>query len=79
MRCTINCQRPGGSPLESMGKVISSRCPITLFAVYTSLFAAVNLLRAAVIFSNKYPTITPVIVFAGTKWDKFSFLKGGLA
>ena len=33
---------------------------ITLFAVYHSLFAVVNLLRAAVIFSNKHPTITPV-------------------
>ena len=33
---------------------------ITLFAVYHSLFAVVNLLRAAVIFSNKRPTITPV-------------------
>ena len=33
---------------------------ITLFAVYHSLFAAVNLLRAAVISSNKHPTITPV-------------------
>ena len=33
---------------------------ITLFAVYRSLFAVVNLLRAAVIFSNKHPTITPV-------------------
>ena len=42
---------------------------ITLFAVYNSLFAVVNLLRAAVIFSNKHPTITPVIVFAGTKWE----------
>ena len=33
---------------------------ITLFAVYPSLFAVVNLLRAAVIFSNKHPTITPI-------------------
>ena len=40
---------------------------ITLFA---SLFAVVNLLRAAVIFSNKHPTITPVIVYAGTKLEK---------
>ena len=38
--------------------------------VYTSFFAVVNLLLAAVIVSNKYPTITPVIVFAGTKWGK---------
>ena len=33
---------------------------ITLFVVYHSLFAVVNLLRAVVIFSNKHPTITPV-------------------
>ena len=33
---------------------------ITFFAVYHSLFAVVNLLRAAVIFSNKHPTVTPV-------------------
>ena len=33
---------------------------ITLFTVHHSLFAVVNLLRAAVIFSNKHTTITPV-------------------
>ena len=34
MRCTINCQRPVGSPLESMGKIISSRCPATASKTY---------------------------------------------
>ena len=43
---------------------------ITLFAVYHSLFAVVNLLRAAVIFSNKHPTIIPVFVIPGTKLEK---------
>ena len=50
---------------------------ITLFAVYHSLFAVVNLLRAAVIFSNKHPTIAPVIVYAGTKLEK-TVLKSGI-
>ena len=40
MRCTINCQRPGGSPLESMGKVISSRCPIP--KVQVTSFCLIN-------------------------------------
>ena len=33
---------------------------ITLIAVHHSLVAVVNLLRAAVIFSNKHPNITSV-------------------
>ena len=50
---------------------------ITLFAVYHSLFAVVNLLRAAVIFSNKILPLHRLIVFAGTKVEK-SVPKSGI-
>ena len=46
--------------IEVYGNSVGTITPITLFAVYHSLFAVVNLLRAAVIFSNKHHTITPV-------------------
>ena len=28
VECIINCQRPWGSPLKSMGEIITSQCPI---------------------------------------------------